>query len=140
MIKDKRTQSYTVSDETLFIDNVNNKIVTRGWSSPNNKIACELFMKPSSNRPHHCIVIASRFNQHNVEPNSPFPGWFLQIVGNNLSLGIGNGKTWKSVKTNKTILNGTWYHVAFSLDNDKNVAELYLRHRNINCSILFITN
>ena len=117
----------TVSSETLYLEKVNNgDVITKKWSSSNNKIAGELFFKASSNRPNHSILIASRFNEQNREPNPPFPGWFLQLVGSSLSLGIGNGNTWKSVIAKKKIVNDQIYHVAFSLDNDSKTVELYL--------------
>lgn len=116
-----------VSSESLYYEKISNgKVITKKWSSPNNKLAGELFIRPNPNRPNHSIIIASRFNESNREPNPPFPGWFLQIVGNKLSLGIGNGKTWTSVIAKKQIVNNQLYHVAFSLDNDTKTAELYL--------------
>jgi len=113
--------------ESLFIEKVNKgQIITKKWSSNTNKVAGELFFKASSDRPHHSIIVASRFNEHSKEPNPPFPGWFLQIVGNKLSLGIGNGQTWKSVIAKNQIENDKLYHVAFSLNNESKTAELYL--------------
>jgi len=124
MSKEKKI---TVLSESLKIDNINKgQVIIKKWSSKTNKVAGELFFKASSDRPNHSILVASRFNEQNKEPNPPFPGWFLQLVGNKLSLGIGNGSTWKSVIAKNPIENNKLYHVAFSLNNESKTAELYL--------------
>ena len=67
-------------------------------------------------------MVSSRFNANSKEENGPFPGWFIQIVGNRLSIGIGNGKTWLSLTSKQQINNNTLNLVQFSLDNEnKNV-------------------
>ena len=125
---------YQVLNSNLHIKKITSgKLVTQEWKPNNiNKFACEMFIKPSDKRKNHSIIIASRFNKHNSEPNPPFPGWFLQIVGNQLSLAFGNGKTWVSVKAKKPIENNKWYHIVFSLDNQAKIAEIYVNgERNV---------
>ena len=76
-------------------------------------------------------MLSSRFNSNSREENGPFPGWFVQIVGNSLSIGIGNGKTWISIASSGQIINDEWNHVAFSINNQTKKAFLYL---NGNCN------
>ena len=102
-----------------------NKHLVANWNPTNDKVAADFYVKIHPNKPNHSILVASRFNSNNVEPNPPFPGWFFQLVGNTFSLGFGDGKTWNSVKTAPVEVN-KWYHVAFSLDNQKKRAEVYL--------------
>ena len=80
-------------------------------------IAGEFNFKTDKTRPRHSIMLASRFNKHSREENAPFPGWFVQIVGNSLSIGIGNGKTWLSIISNGQIIDNEWNHVSFSINN-----------------------
>ena len=84
----------------------------------NNLIAGELKFKPNLNNSRHTIMMSSRFNANSREENGPFPGWFIQIVGNSLSIGIGNGKTWKSIVSTSKIISQEWNHVAFYINNN----------------------
>ena len=102
-----------------------NKHLVTNWNPKNDKVAAEFYVKIDRNKPNHSILLASRFNTNSVEPNPPFPGWFFQLVGNFFYLGFGDGKTWHSVKTAPLEVN-KWYHVAFSLDNEKRRVEVYL--------------
>ena len=102
----------------------------------NNLIAGELKFKTSEARPRHTIMMASRFNHNSREENGPFPGWFVQIVGNSLSLGIGNGKTWKSIVSKGKIISNEWNHVAFCINNNTKKGSLYL---NGHCDSINIT-
>ena len=102
-----------------------NKQLVTNWNPKNDKVAAEFCVKISPNKPNHTILLASRFNKNSIEPNLPFPGWFFQLVGNFFYLGFGDGKTWHSVKTAPVEVN-KWYHVAFSLDNEKRRVEVYL--------------
>ena len=97
------------------------------WKPDNkNKLAGELYVNASSNRANHCILVSSRFNKNNSDTYAGrFPGWFLQIVGNQFSFAFGDGSKWISVKS-KPVENDKWYHVAFSLDNEKKKAAIYL--------------
>ena len=102
------------------------------------RISGEFSFKASENRSSHCILLASRFNQNSIEENGPFPGWFVQIVGNSLSVGVGNGKTWTSVVSSKQIVNNEWYQVAFSLNNQTKIATLYVNgHSDFKENIVF---
>ena len=92
----------------------------------NNLIAGELKFKVNEGNPRHTIMMASRFNSNSREENGPFPGWFIQIVGSSLSIGIGNGKTWKSIISKSKIKNNDWNHVAFYLNNNTKKGSLYL--------------
>ena len=64
-----------------------------------------------------------------VEENPPFPGWFIQIVGDRLSMGIGNGKTWLSVRCPEVIKKNEINQVHFSLNNVTKKAVLGLNHQ-----------
>ena len=116
-----------VIDETFTHEKLGKgERMTDKWKPKNsNKVAVELCVTLDPDRPRHCMLIASRFNENSVEPNSPFPGWFLQIVGNRFSLAWGDGTKWNSVKTDP-IENNKNYHIVFSLDNERNRAEFYL--------------
>jgi gas vesicle protein len=92
----------------------------------NNLIAGELKFKPNLNNSRHTIMMSSRFNANSREENGPFPGWFIQIVGNSLSIGIGNGKTWKSIVSTSKIISQEWNHVAFYINNNTKQASIYL--------------
>ena len=94
-------------------------------------ISCEFKFKTNEARPRHSIMLSSRFNKSSREENGPFPGWFVQIVGNSLSIAIGNGKAWLSLPSSGKIMNEEWNHVAFSIDNKAKKAFLYL---NGNCN------
>ena len=89
-------------------------------------IAGEFNFKTDESRPRHTIMLASRFNKDSREENPPFPGWFVQIVGNSLSIGIGNGKTWLSIVSTGQIIDKEWNHVCFSIDNKSKKGFLYL--------------
>lgn len=91
-----------------------------------NMIAGELFFSVPKERNNHVIMFGNRFNSNSVEENGPFPGWWLQIVGNQLSLGFGNGHTWLSVIASNYVIDNKLHHVVFSLNNNKKLAELYL--------------
>jgi len=109
------------------IESNNKKIISESYNyQDNNKIAGELYFIADDNRSRHCILINSRLNHNNQEENTPFPGWFLQVVGEQLSFAFGNGKTWVSVKSNVVIKNNYMHHVIFSIDNDRQIAELYV--------------
>lgn len=92
----------------------------------NNLIAGEFKFKASEDKPRHTIMIASRFNNSSREENGPFPGWFVQIVGSSLSIGIGNGKTWKSIVSKSKVISNEWNHVAFCINNNTKKGSLYL--------------
>lgn len=92
----------------------------------NDIISGEFEFKTSESRKRHTIMLSSRFNSDNKEENGPFPGWFVQIVGNSLSIGIGNGKRWQSVISKGQIINNEWNHVAFSIDIKLKKVYLYL--------------
>jgi hypothetical protein len=92
----------------------------------NNLIAGEFKFKASEDKPRHTIMMASRFNNSSREENGPFPGWFVQIVGTSLSIGIGNGKTWKSIVSKSKVINNEWNHVAFCINNNTKKGSLYL--------------
>ncbi len=123
------TYTVKVTDSTLNFDKLEflgsqKKVVQ--WKPPNeNKVSVELQVKIDKNKPGHCILLSSRFNTNGVEPNPPFPGWFLQVVGNIFSLAFGDGKTWHSVKT-KAVEYDKWYHIAFTLDNDSKQVVIYV--------------
>ena len=89
-------------------------------------ISAEFNFKTYENRPRHSIMLASRFNKNSREENPPFPGWFVQIVGNSLSIGVGNGKTWLSIISNGQVINNQWNHVSFSINNKTKKGFLYL--------------
>ena len=89
-------------------------------------IAGEFDFKVNESRPRHSIMLSSRFNKNSREENGPFPGWFVQIVGNSISIGIGNGKTWLNLSNNGQIIDNQWNHVAFSINNKTKKAYLYL--------------
>ena len=94
--------------------------------------------KTNESRPRHTIMLSSRFNNNSIEENGPFPGWFVQIVGSSLSIGIGNGKTWLNVSSNEQIINNQWNHVAFCINNKTKKASLYLNgHCNSKDNISF---
>lgn len=92
----------------------------------NNLISGELKFKPNEDNPRHTIMMSSRFNINSREENGPFPGWFVQIVGNSLSIGIGNGKTWKSLVSTSKIVSNQWNHLAFLINNNTKQAVIYL--------------
>ena len=130
MTSDNEKYNVIVNDSTLDYDkleflNSQKKIVTKWKPINNNKVAVELQVKLDKNKPYHCILLSSRFNENSVEPNPPFPGWFLQVGGNVFSIAFGNGKTWHSVKT-KAVEYDKWYHLAFILDNHSKKVEIYL--------------
>lgn len=115
-----------VTLQTLSLDEFSGTLVVKTWKpNDSNEVAGELSVKFGTNRPNHCILLASRFNRNSVEPNSPFPGWFLQLVGSTVSLAWGDGRTWHSVRTGG-IENNKEYHIAFRLSNSTKRAELYL--------------
>ena len=93
--------------------------------SANDVVAGKFSFRANNTRRSHCLLLSSRFNQHSREENGPFPGWFVQIVGNNLSLAFGNGKTWTSVKSTKPVVNNTLHTVEFSLNNVEKRIDLY---------------
>jgi len=82
----------------------------------NDKVAVEFCFNIKKNQSRHTILMASRFNSHNREENGPFPGWFVQIVGNQLSLVIGNGSTWVSVIAD-TPMHTLLHRIGFSVIN-----------------------
>lgn len=127
MTVDKPDKLIQIKDTEFSLENSNNNVVNIYPFTLNNDniIAGEFYFKPSNSRPRHCIMLASRFNRNSAEENGPFPGWFIQIVGNSLSIGIGNGKTWLSVISSGKITTD-WNHVAFSLNNNTKIVELYL--------------
>jgi hypothetical protein len=92
----------------------------------NDLIAGEFNFKTHESRSRHSIMLASRFNKDSREENPPFPGWFVQIVGTSLSIGIGNGKTWLSIVSTGQIIDNEWNHVSFSIDNKTKKGFLYL--------------
>lgn len=103
-----------------------------------NLISGEFKFKTNESRPRHSIMLSSRFNSNSREENGPFPGWFVQVVGSSLSIGIGNGKTWLSVASSGQIMNDQWNHVAFSINNQTKKAFLYLNgHCNSKDNITF---
>jgi hypothetical protein len=116
-----KNESHNVTLKSYVYDNVD-------------MIAGELFFSVPQERNTHIIMLANRFNSNSVEENGPFPGWWLQIVGNQLSLGFGNGQTWLSVKASNYIVDDKLHHVVFSINNNTKIAELYLDgiHHSIN--------
>ncbi len=139
MSDDKPLNIIQIKDTEFSLENSNNNIVNIYPFIFNNDniIAGEFYFKPSNSRSRHCIMLASRFNRNSSEENGPFPGWFIQIVGNSLSIGVGNGKTWQSIVSSEEVVNN-WNHVAFSLNNDTKIGELYLNGvRNIKNNITF---
>jgi len=108
-------------------DDISNGINYYTYNYQNhNLIAGEFKFKASEDKPRHTIMIASRFNNSSREENGPFPGWFVQIVGSSLSIGIGNGKTWKSISNKSKIISNEWNHVAFCINNNTKKGSLYL--------------
>jgi hypothetical protein len=117
---------------------INNSNIILNNNEPNNvtlktyvydnvdMIAGELFFSVPKERNTHVIMLANRFNSNGIEENGPFPGWWLQIVGNQLSLGFGNGKTWISVKATNYVVDDKLHHVVFGINNTTKKAELYL--------------
>ena len=93
--------------------------------SNDDMVAGTFSFRANDNRKNHCILLSSRFNNNSREENGPFPGWFLQIVGNKFSLAFGNGKKWTSVISKKAVVNNTWHQVSFSLNNKTKRIELY---------------
>lgn len=113
---------------------------------PKQQIAGQFHFKIDPGCKRHSILIASRFNKHSREQNPPFPGWFIQIVGDRLSMGIGNGKTWLSVKCPQPIQKGKVNLVQFSLNNETKRIVLGLNNvfnikENISfkCPVAFLT-
>ncbi len=130
MTNENETYNVIVNDSTLDFDKLEfldsqEKVVTKWKPLDINKVSIELQVKLDKNKPHHCVLISSRFNENSVEPNPPFPGWFLQVGGNIFSLAFGDGRTWQSVKT-KAVEYDKWYHIAFTLDNNLKKVEIYL--------------
>jgi hypothetical protein len=78
------------------------------------------------NNTSHMIILSSRFNSNGMEVNSPFPGWFLQVVNKRLSLAFGNGKTWTSLVHHEELTYGVDHKVLFSLNNELGLIRLYL--------------
>lgn len=138
MTVDKPEKLIQIEDIEFSLENSNNKVNIYPFTFNNdNIIAGEFYFKPSNSRSKHCIMLASRFNKNSAEENGPFPGWFVQIVGNSLSIGVGNGKTWQSVVSSGEVVNN-WNHVAFSLNNNTKIGELYLNGvRNMKNNITF---
>lgn len=100
-------------------------IIGESRKSNHDMVAGTFSFKANDDRKNHCILLSSRFNDNSREENGPFPGWFLQIVGNKFSLAFGNGKKWTSVISKKAVVNNTWHHVSFSLNNKTKRIELY---------------
>jgi hypothetical protein len=108
-------------EDEIKIINSNSVIVENGWSGPvetDHSFSAELSFNISDKAPRHCMLLSCRSNVR-------FGGWNLQIVGSNISLQIGNGNTWCSVK-GPVIKKNTWHHVAWSIDNKTDKAMLYL--------------
>ena len=116
-----------VINETFTLDALEQgKLLVKKWKPVSaGEVVGELSVKLYSNRPNHCILLASRFNERSVEPNAPFPGWFLQIVGTTFSFAWGDGRKWNSVRT-APVENNKEYHIVFKLDNKTKRAEIYL--------------
>lgn len=128
-----------IEDTEFSLENSNNNIINIYPFTCNNDniIAGEFYFKPNNSRSRHSIMLASRFNKNSAEENGPFPGWFIQIVGNSLSICVGNGKTWQSFVNSGQVVNN-WNHVAFSLNNHTKIGELYLNGvRNMKNNITF---
>lgn len=123
----KNIYTVNVIDETFTHEHIGKgERIMKKWKPENiNKVAAELYVTLDPSRSRHCMLLASRFNENSIEPNSPFPGWFLQIVGDRFSLAWGDGNKWNSVKTDP-VENNKKYHVVFSLDNELKRAEIYL--------------
>ena len=139
MTADKPHKLIQIKDTEFSLQNSDNNMINIYPFTLNNDniIAGEFYFKPSNSRSRHCIILASRFNRNSAEENGPFPGWFIQIVGNSLSIGVGNGKTWQSIVSSEEVVNN-WNHVAFSLNNDTKIGELYLNGtRNMKNNITF---
>jgi hypothetical protein len=127
MTVNKLDKVIEIQDSEFSLEDSNNKVNIYPFTCNNdNIIAGEFYFKPNNSRSRHCIMLASRFNRNSAEENGPFPGWFVQIVGNSLSIGIGNGKTWQSVVSSVEVVNNKWHHVAFSLNNNTKIGELYV--------------
>lgn len=120
-----------IVDNTILSlqDYQNNKVKGFTIKYTNNRIAGQFSFRANQNRRHHCIMISSRFNTQSREENPPFPGWFIQLVGERLSMGIGNGKTWLSVKCPNNIKKNETNQVHFSLNNVTKKVVLGLNHQ-----------
>ena len=139
MTIDKAQQLIQIENTEFSLEDSNNNMVNIYPFTFNNDnvIAGEFYFKPSNSRSRHCIMLASRFNRNSAEENGPFPGWFIQIVGNSLSIGIGNGKKWLSINSSEEIIHD-WNHVAFSLNNNTKIGEIYVNGvRNMKNNITF---
>ena len=106
--------------KNVYLELQNNDTSVKGFKIQYLKetIAGRFRFKPHANRRRHCVLLASRFNKHSREEHGPFPGWFIQLVGNRISVGVGNGKTWLSVQSKQDIRNGEFNSVLFSLNNE----------------------
>ena len=106
----------------------NDKVKGYEFKYTKQKIAGQFFFKPSATDKRHTILLASRFNSNSRELNGPFPGWFIQMVGDRLSMGIGNGRTWLCVKSKQAVPKNKLSVVHFSLNNETKKAVLGLNN------------
>lgn len=115
-----------IKNTNYQLEHIHSQIVGKQFNADKNKVAGKFLFKSNKERSHHAILLSSRFNSNNQEENAPFPGWFIQIVGSQLSLAYGNGKTWNSLKAKTQVVHEKWYKVYFSLNNNTKLFELYL--------------
>lgn len=122
-------ESKKVSKPYLSLEGVQSGVKGYPIQYAKQMIAGQFQFKMSSKCKRHCILLASRFNKNSREENGPFPGWFIQVVGDRLSIGIGNGRTWLSVQSAKPVQKDRVNLVHFSLNNETKQVVLGLNHQ-----------
>jgi len=91
---------------------------------PNNNVSGKIVFQKTG-KTHHVVLASARFDRNNREINGPLPGWFVQIVGSNITLAWGTGKKWTSCSGGTITLNKD-HEFVFDINNNTKVVTVWL--------------
>jgi len=113
----------TILEKKLSLENIDIENIFSQNYIYDNEIAGDFYLNIEDKNYEHSIIISSRYNEENQD-NELYKGWFIQIIYNEISLVVGNGKQWINIISNKKLINNIFHHIYFSVNTNK--CELYV--------------
>ena len=113
-----------VLEKKLSLDNVDiESIFSQNYIYDEKGMVGEFYLNIEDKDYEHSVIMSSRFNDENKD-SEQYTGWFIQLIQNELSLVVGNGKQWVNIVSNANIKKNIFYHVYFNVSDTK--CELYV--------------